>query len=281
MKIKLLFILFFAGIGNMISQEIPQDISQDFYQGYVKDGETFLSNIHIVNKTKKRVTLSNEEGYFKILCDVGDILVFSAVNYRLKEIKVGEEFNTYQIHYITLDNTIELEEVEIRNHGLTGNLSEDASNVPESDLSKINPIALDFSSAYMDLGYEINNSQGPPKAETDPTKRVSGVNMLGLAAFMLTPIIDAVGPSDLHSRVLQKEERRRREYQELLKTLPEVLVKNYGKSMFVNRLEIPEHKIEDFIKYCYKDNIVRLYQDEKHLEIMEIFLENKIAFLDQ
>ncbi|WP_196886647.1 carboxypeptidase-like regulatory domain-containing protein [Aureivirga sp. CE67] len=281
MKIKLLFLFLFLGVTNAFAQQNSILVQGDYYKAYLLNEGESVANIHIVNKNKNTVTISDEKGYFQILCNVGDILIISAVNFEQKEIKIPDDFNTYQVHFIDLENRIELEEVEIKSHDLTGTLSFDSEKVPESDLSKINPDALDFTAAYGNFGYDLNDkNSGAPIVNTVPGNNIGG-DVIGMAAFIAAPIVKVLGPSDLKQRVREKEYLRAREYEELTKNLPSEMLKRYGKTFFTDRIGIPENKIEDFVKFCYKDEIVGLYQDEKHLELIEILIKNKDPFLNR
>ena len=273
MKTKLLLLFFL--IQTLFS--FSQGFLENTYQGYVQNESRALENIHVINKTKNKVTLTDAEGYFRIPCELGDEISFTSVNFNNLEITIDDSFQRQQVYFIELENTIELEEVELRNHGLSGTLSFDSEKVPESDYAKMNAEAVHFVMP-VDLGYSLDEDRvKAPIVSLLPGQNFGG-DMFAAVGLVLSPIFLLTEPSDLRKRVKSKELQRLREYEELLKTLPKVLVKEYGRTLFVERLDIPEHKIESFIKYCYKDAIISLYQDEKHLEIMEVFLKNKKSF---
>ncbi|MEY8847817.1 carboxypeptidase-like regulatory domain-containing protein [Psychroserpens sp. XS_ASV72] len=87
-----------------------------------------MDRIHIINKTKNRFTITNDEGEFRIPAQVNDTILFSAIQYEPKEVVVTPEI--IQTKFITVnmsDKINELDEVVV-GRILTGDLMSDIEN---------------------------------------------------------------------------------------------------------------------------------------------------------
>ena len=88
------------------------------------------SPINIVNLTREIGTINNLEGEFEIEVAQGDTLIFSSVQYEPREILITEEvLKTAFLTVLLLEKINELEEVNISNTSLSGNLGPDISEV--------------------------------------------------------------------------------------------------------------------------------------------------------
>ena len=67
------FIIFFIFANVLFSQEIE-------IKGQLLCEKASLENIHIINLSNKKSTISNAEGKFAIMASEDDLLVFSAVH---------------------------------------------------------------------------------------------------------------------------------------------------------------------------------------------------------
>ena len=88
-----------------------------------------VEGIHILNKTSRYNTVTNEFGEFVIRIQVLDTIIFSSVKYQIKELIITEDIYHKKIININLNELVnELDEVFIGNT-LTGDLSTDLKNI--------------------------------------------------------------------------------------------------------------------------------------------------------
>lgn len=90
-----------------------------------------LEFVNIVNLTKEIGAVNDESGYFEILANVGDAIVFSSVQFQLKKYIVEEEDLQSGNLLIFLEPAInELDEVHISQYSLSGDIQKDIQEIP-------------------------------------------------------------------------------------------------------------------------------------------------------
>ena len=88
-----------------------------------------VEGIHILNKTSKYNTVTNEFGEFAIRVQLLDTIIFSSVKYEIKELIITDAIYNKKSINIKLNELVnKLDEVLIGNT-LTGNLSTDLKNI--------------------------------------------------------------------------------------------------------------------------------------------------------
>ena len=88
-----------------------------------------VEGIHVINKTSKFYSTTNQKGEFIIRGKLNDTLVFSSVQYKLESLLINPELLITKTLTVNLVEHInELNEVYIGN-SLSGNLQDDISNV--------------------------------------------------------------------------------------------------------------------------------------------------------
>lgn len=87
-----------------------------------------VENIHVINKTAKRFTITDKNGVFTIIVKMGDTLTFSSIQHKPKDVVVGPTILTYKSIVVTLEEQInQLSEVVVGKI-LTGDLLLDIGN---------------------------------------------------------------------------------------------------------------------------------------------------------
>lgn len=87
-----------------------------------------MEGIHVINKTSKFYTTTNQKGEFTIKGKLNDTLVFSSVQYKLLSLKLNLEItNSKTLKVELVEHVNQLNEVFIGNP-LYGNLEDDISN---------------------------------------------------------------------------------------------------------------------------------------------------------
>ncbi|MGS0526719.1 carboxypeptidase-like regulatory domain-containing protein [Zobellia nedashkovskayae] len=103
-----------------------QDFFSDELQGrvYSKDGD--VAATHVLNTTTKKATITNIDGFFTIVAKLNDTLVFSAVQYKRKEIVITPSLLESKLLMIPLEESLtELDEVVVMPYSLSGNIASD------------------------------------------------------------------------------------------------------------------------------------------------------------
>ncbi|MBT3503626.1 MAG: carboxypeptidase-like regulatory domain-containing protein, partial [Cryomorphaceae bacterium] len=111
--------------------------------------KSILQNVHVLNLTKVKGTISNSKGEFEVKANVNDTLYFSYIGYKSLKVIVTNDLIRFD------DNTIEitelafaLEEIIVKPYQLTGYLEIDVKNAPVNTSARYKIVGLP------NLGYE-------------------------------------------------------------------------------------------------------------------------------
>jgi hypothetical protein len=105
-------------------------VIEDF-TGKVVSDSLDISGIHVVNKNSGATTITNRKGEFSIGVQPTDTILFSAVHIKLQALVLDSlvlsqpKINVYIEHAVN-----ELQEVVVKPHNLTGNLTDDVTFAP-------------------------------------------------------------------------------------------------------------------------------------------------------
>ncbi|WGH76677.1 carboxypeptidase-like regulatory domain-containing protein [Tenacibaculum tangerinum] len=101
-----------------------------FFYATLQDEMGAVANAHVINLTTKQGTFTNDHGKFRILAIPNDTLKISFVGYETKKIVVAIHHFGIQENHIKLKKVpIELEEVELKKHDLTGFIALDSKHI--------------------------------------------------------------------------------------------------------------------------------------------------------
>ena len=207
-----------------------QTIFSDQLKGRVVDGNTGISDVHIMNTTRNRAVISNATGNFVISAGMYDTILFSAVQYKKKTIVITADMLQSNQVLIPLEEFVnELEEVILRPYDLSGDLSRDMGKMNTGQIVTASTVGLPNA-------YVKPISQAERKLHEATT---------GGSGIPLNPIINGIsGRTKYLKKVLATERKyartgRVREF--------------YADSLFVTELRIPLAKIDDFMYYCEVD----------------------------
>ena len=100
--------------------------------------KAILQNVHVLNLTKVKGTITNNEGEFEINAKLNDTLYFSYIGYKPLKVVVTNDLIRFDENTIELTElAFALEEVIIKPYQLTGYLEIDVKNAPVNTLSLI------------------------------------------------------------------------------------------------------------------------------------------------
>ena len=231
-------------------------------EGQVRFEERGVPDVHIMNVTAGKTTISDEDGRFSIAVSLGDTLYFSAVQYQRKRLEVIMPVIESRFIYVNLEEFVnELDEVVVRPYNLSGDLGRDMKG--------------------MDIGQVVSASTlGLPNANVKPliqserllSEATMGPFHLGMiTAVPFNPLINMITG---RTKMLKKRVARDRKY---LRT--EAVRNYYPDSIFVKRLGIPADRIDDFMYYCEVDEkFDSIVSTDDHIAILNLLLAKSRAY---
>jgi len=216
-----------------------------------------LQAIHVINKTQNIGTITDQFGNFEIKAAIGDVMIFSSVQYYSKKHRILKEdlYNPVEIKLETKVN--ELDEVLLSQYSLTGKI--------ENDLQKISTYTdnLPFWNAAelkkMGVG-TFNDAQSPVenlalKSGADQVLK-SSIDINALAKAITAVFTKQKGP------VLKKEE-----------------TNFLSEEVVIELLDIPETEYYNFIDFVNEQSDVAIVMNSKdELQILEYFIYQSEVF---
>lgn len=208
---------FLLGITPLLAQEI--EVSGQIIDQETKEAVPF---VHIINATKNKGTVSNTEGRFWVRMDKTDTLQFSAIG-----------FETYAF-MLQPDVTSDKIDVSIELNTSTMELA------PVKVFAFRNEQALKRALIEMDAPLEEQEKFTIPGLSSSKIRTVEGGGM-GIG-----------GPLTMIANVFSKEEKEKKLLKQYEKAydFQKVLASKYNETVVMEITNIPEDKVEDFMKFC-------------------------------
>lgn len=195
---------------------------------YSTDGD--VAATHVLNITSNRATITNIRGFFAIQVALNDTLVFSAVQFKKKQLVVSREMLESPLVTIPLEDELtELDEVVVTPYNLTGDIAKDISTL------KINPVVSAES-----LGLPNAHVRIPTQAERQLFEATSGGGLIPI-----NPILNGISG---RTKMLKERVARNNLYDRTLRVR-----EFYPDSLYRTKLRIPTDKIDDFLYFCEID----------------------------
>lgn len=255
--------------------------AQDFstqLEGKVFSQDGDVTATHVSNISSNRGTITDSNGFFTISARLNDTLVFSAVQFKRKEVVVTIETLEEGRLLVRLEESLtELEEVVVTPYNLTGDLNRDA------DRLKIAPIVtastLDLPNAYVKVKTQnerklLEAKDGAylkPLNLSIPFGNGSGIDIPAGVAINIKRILN-----DLNG------------YTRTLKTNIEIdrniailnrVKRIYHDSMYEQELKIPKENINDFMNFCEVDSsYVEVVASKDILRLWEFLKRNSATY---
>ena len=213
-----------------------------------------IEGIHILNKTSKYNTVTNEFGEFVIRIQVQDTIIFSSIKYQIKELIITEDIYHKKKININLNELVnELDEVLIGNT-LTGDLFTDLKNIKVEETFN-----------FDDVG--IPGFKGEPEEKIVP---------LAAAAFPLNVNIEALYK---HIGGYYKKLKIQRKWTKENLTVAEI-IDYYGFKFFEDAYRIPNNKLYDFLLFCIETTTLNLdYNRQNFAGVLQIFNEKSKIYV--
>ncbi|MEM6685789.1 MAG: carboxypeptidase-like regulatory domain-containing protein [Bacteroidota bacterium] len=218
MKLKLLlFSLFFS------TMLLAQDADRKILRGAVVYRNVKVIGVNIVNNTTSKGTTTNQKGEFEILVKKDDILIFSSVQYTIKEIVITDKI---------IDNNRLVVEVKEKVEAL------DEVVISPENREKFLDFQEEQIASYQNYQFADDRYSTVPNEALGQRQNLGG-NLIGLVGLLINSIFKKSGKS--------KKEEPKPIY---LRTSFNEIRDRYKDDFFTKNLGIPKDKISDFLYYC-------------------------------
>lgn len=244
---KLTSILFIFINITCFSQE-----KRNIFKGIIQDDLGELPNTHIINTSTNKATFSLNKGYFEILAKIGDTLKITSIGYKTKLLKVEPQHFGIKTTIINLEkDIIELNEVNIKEHNLTGNLSTDIKQVKNKK--------------------EINAQ----------TLKLPNANLKKLTSIEKKFRTASGSPIDFILNSLTGKRKKLKEIQKIEDTEKEITkLKNTFKHNIISNLKISEGNFYRFLYFVLNDKNYKKVKQNK-MELIKLLQKKAIEFKKQ
>ena len=226
--------------------------SQQFklLQGKLAHENLSLSGIHVVNTSRANAVISDVNGFFEISVQVGERLQFSGIQFKLKELIISQSIFDSEIITVYLDTFVnELDEVVVRPHDLSGNLSLDIANTNI-------PRPLNF--------YDV----GIPGFKGQLKERIPSIKEMALDLALVQVDVEAVYKYvSGYYRKLKLKRKQDKEFKTMLK-----IIEFYGLYFFAEKYNLELEQVYDFVLGCNENTtLLLLFNQSRHQEVIQTF----------
>lgn len=196
-------------------------------KGKITSESSNLEDIHVVNRSQKKVTTSLQGGYFTLKAKINDTIIFSAVHLKAVQYVVKKEDFSDDLLFVKMEV-----------------LETDLNEVILTVYKSINPVSL---------GIVPANQRTYTPAERKLYTATGGGNTYGLSTSVsLDGIINSISG---RTKMLKKEVQvEKKEF------LLESIRLDFSNNYFIENLKIPEDYISGFLYYLVENrNFVYIY----------------------
>ncbi len=249
-KFLLIILILFSAVSS------AQTFFSKKLQGKVYSTDGDVAATHVLNTTTNRATITDIDGFFSIRAKLNDTLVFSAIQYRKKELLVTTEVLAQKMLNIPLEESLTvLDEVIVTPYNLSGDITKDLQIIKTEQVVTAQTVGLP--NAY---------ARVPSKAERELFEASTGGGILPL-----NPILNGISG---RTKMLKKRIARN----ELYSRTERVKV-FYPDSLFRTDLKIPESKIDDLLYFCEVDSAFQSVVDtHDRLKIWEFIRRKSVIY---
>jgi hypothetical protein len=254
-KLLLPFLLFASFLGS------SQEITRENINGKIIVEGSDIEDITIYNTVSKKGTTTNQLGEFTIAVAVNDLIEIRALEYQNFDFTVNQmTTDTKKISIYLIEEVEKLAEVFVTTSLLTGNIKNDVAGFKKLEL-KSNALYFGIKSKdAIDFGSENKNQIEEIGMQSQAISMVTGLNLTSVVDQLLIPLF--------RSEVNDKK----------LFGIPEVPAKSIkyylGSAFLVENYNIPEHRVEEFIRYVEKKgfdfNLLNYGNEMQFLELLSI-----------
>lgn len=248
-QLTILILALLLSFGSFGQEEIT-------LRGQILNDTISKSALTVVNLTKQKGTITNRDGVFEILASVNDTINVSAVQYESRQFVVNQTmFNRKKISLYLIPKVTALEEVNISNIDLTGNILRDVGSTTFE--KKVTP---------KELGIPENTA---PERTVEERRYYTAVT--SGAGIPLDGLINSLTG---RLKMLKKHI----EVSRFAKKIQDTRVQ-YSDTIYMNKLKIPEELIEDFVYYTFEDEAAtQLVDNGDALGLLDLMIEKAAVY---
>ncbi|WP_346882719.1 carboxypeptidase-like regulatory domain-containing protein [uncultured Algibacter sp.] len=228
-----------------------------------------VSGITIFNTSSNKGAISDEKGVFALKVALNDIIEVSALQYQNAKFKINEDMIASKtIKLFLIEEINRLDEVVVLPNKLSGSLTK--------DIKVTNPFKPKLDALYFGVKHSADydfekdyKTKVDNVAITSQQDRplVNGLNVINVVDQLLLPLF--------RSEVKNKKKA----------GVPEVPIESikyyFGSEFLVDNFNIPEHRVEEFIRFVERDNFdFSLLNYGKEMEFLELLHNKSKVFLN-
>jgi len=264
MKTTLLYLLLLIMPLSMVT---AQTIKRVEISGKIVVENSDLENITIYNSSSKKGTLTDESGMFTINVALNDIIEVRALLFQDFTVTIDDNIiKTKSMTVFLVEKVNKLDEIIILPYDLTGNLLVDIESV-----RTFNP---DLDAIYFGLA-NMNDYEFPD----DYKSQVVNIAMPGTGNNIQYGF-NVIGLVDLFLRPIFKSNKNNGRNEALSATTYDDFTDHYSTKFLVENFNIPEPKVEAFIKYVEDEGLdYSLLNSGKEFLFLEFISEKSKEFL--
>lgn len=246
----------------MCSQLGAQTLFSRDLDGKVTNEGNGVADVHVLNTSAGKATISDENGDFSIPARINDTLLFSAVQFKRKLLVVSHAMLESNGIRVPLEEFVnELDEVVVRPYDLSGDLASDMENMKTGQVVSATSLGLP-------------NAHVKPLMQSERLLREAsfGPFSIGtLTSIPFNPIINAISG---RTKMLKKRVARDKKY------LRSERVRGFfADSLYVAQLKIPRDRIPDFIYFCeVDDSFDSVVSTDDRMAVWGLFIEKSTQY---
>ncbi|MFT4848022.1 MAG: hypothetical protein ACI83B_000547 [Sediminicola sp.] len=247
---------------------ISQDVKRENVTGKIIVEGNDIDGITIYNSSSNAGTVSNEYGEFTIAVALNDLIEIRALEYQNFDLRINEAIlasETISIYLIEEIN--KLDEVRISNMELTGNLRTDVNTVKTFN-PKLDAIYFGIKNRdEYELSYDNSTQFENIAMQSQGQSMVNGLNVKNVVDQLLIPLF--------RSEVKDKKAAG-------VPEVPAESIKYYlGSNFLVDNFNVPEHRVEEFIRYVEEEEGFNfgLLNYGHEMEFLELLSKKSKTFL--
>jgi len=235
-----------------------QSLFNSKLEGRISSTTKDVEGVHVRNISQKKAVITDAKGFFSITAKVNDTIVFSAIQFKKKEIVLSNEMLDATSLIVHMEEAMnKLDEVVVTPYNLSGELGKDLKTL------EIDPVV-----SASTLG--LPNAGKKKLIQSERLLREAAMpkfNMAMLTAIPFNPLINAITG---RTKMLKERVARDKKY-----LMSQEVQKTFTDSTFLKTLKIPKDKMDDFMYFCEVDSTFETTVKSKdQLKIWE-FLRKK------
>ncbi len=261
------FIILFCVCWGANAQEFSTKL-----EGQVYSIDADVAATHVSNISSNKGTITDAAGFFTISVQLNDTLVFSAVQYKRKEVVVSLKVLKSKLLRVALEASLtELDEVVVTPYNLSGDLNRDLGNIEVGNIVTASTLGLP------NANVKVITQNERRLYEADNGKFIT------LGNYKLDSTFNPMVMINLN-KILNRVTGRTQKIKKFVAIDKEIAflqkVKQlYPDSVYVQDLKIPATSINDFMNFCEVDStFVETVETDDVLKIWELLYQNSMIY---